>query len=106
MEKKWRDAYKLCGFILMYEPENPTAKEFLPLIEKKIDLIETEESSSSNEDDKDNENSDTEDESTEESDENSDDDDDSDDDDNDVQIPGKFCLQFLNKYFLNKIIYF
>lgn len=39
MDKKWEDAHKLCRFILMYEPNNSTAREFLPLIERKIELM-------------------------------------------------------------------
>ena len=103
MEKKWKDAYKLCGFILMYEPENLTAKEFLPLIEKKIDLIATEDSSSSNDDDED---SDTEDESTENSGDDSSKDEDSNDDDSDVQISGKFCSNFQSDLFYIKFLIF
>ena len=57
MDKKWQDAHKLCSFILMYEPNNKTAKEFLPLIESKLnessDEDDTETSDSSEEDDDD-----------------------------------------------------
>lgn len=49
MEKKWKDAQKLCGFILMYEPNNTIAKEFMPLIERKVIAIESDESDSDNE---------------------------------------------------------
>ncbi|XP_026801413.3 glutamate-rich protein 2 isoform X1 [Pangasianodon hypophthalmus] len=64
MEKKYTLAKKLCQMILIYEPENPEAKHFLPLIEERL-LIEEAQKGSSGEDDT------------------SDDDDDDDDDDND-----------------------
>ena len=56
MEKKWEDAFKLCKFILMYEPDNEIAREYLPLIEIKLNQSESEsedESSSDDEDDDD-----------------------------------------------------
>ena len=55
MDKNWKDALKLCGFILIYEPNNVTAKEYLPLLEKRVAKIESqgESSSSSSSDDSD-----------------------------------------------------
>ena len=41
MGKKWKDAHKLCQFILMYEPGNKTAREFMPLIESKLNSSES-----------------------------------------------------------------
>nr|XP_020645122.1 glutamate-rich protein 2 isoform X3 [Pogona vitticeps] len=41
MEQKYSLAKKLCQMILIYEPENPEAKQFLPLIEQKL-LLENE----------------------------------------------------------------
>ncbi|KAJ7345655.1 hypothetical protein JRQ81_001605 [Phrynocephalus forsythii] len=41
MERKYSLAKKLCQMILIYEPENPEAKQFLPLIEQKL-LLENE----------------------------------------------------------------
>ncbi|XP_042302645.1 glutamate-rich protein 2 isoform X2 [Sceloporus undulatus] len=41
MDRKYSLAKKLCQMILIYEPENPEAKQFLPLIEKKL-LLESE----------------------------------------------------------------
>ncbi|XP_060137186.1 glutamate-rich protein 2 isoform X2 [Zootoca vivipara] len=38
MEQKYSLAKKLCQMILIYEPENPEALQFLPLIEKKLVL--------------------------------------------------------------------
>ncbi|XP_063148243.1 glutamate-rich protein 2 [Candoia aspera] len=40
MERKYNLAKKLCQMILIYEPNNPEAKQFLPLIEKKL-LLES-----------------------------------------------------------------
>ncbi|XP_070813010.1 glutamate-rich protein 2 [Pituophis catenifer annectens] len=40
MERKYNLAKKLCQMILIYEPSNPEAKQFLPLIEKKL-LLES-----------------------------------------------------------------
>ncbi|XP_062974678.1 glutamate-rich protein 2-like isoform X1 [Elgaria multicarinata webbii] len=40
MEQKYSLAKKLCQMILIYEPENPEAKQFLPLIEQKL-LLES-----------------------------------------------------------------
>ncbi|XP_060634847.2 glutamate-rich protein 2 [Anolis sagrei] len=40
MERKYLLAKKLCQMILIYEPENPEAKQFLPLIEQKL-LLES-----------------------------------------------------------------
>lgn len=70
MNKKWEDAHKLCSFILMYEPNNKTAKEFLPLIESKLsessDEDDTESDDTSDEDENDDEQSNSETESDEE----------------------------------------
>ena len=41
MGKKWEDAKKLCHFILMYEPNNKTAKQFMPLIESMLNQNES-----------------------------------------------------------------
>ncbi|XP_033024190.1 glutamate-rich protein 2 isoform X3 [Lacerta agilis] len=38
MEQKYSLAKKLCQMILIYEPENPEALQFLPLIQKKLVL--------------------------------------------------------------------
>ncbi|XP_053134000.1 glutamate-rich protein 2 isoform X2 [Hemicordylus capensis] len=38
MERNYSLAKKLCQMILIYEPENPEAKQFLPLIERKLVL--------------------------------------------------------------------
>lgn len=40
MEEKYSLAKKLCQMILIYEPENPEAKQFIPLIEHKL-LLES-----------------------------------------------------------------
>ena len=56
MGKKWEDAFKLCKFILMYEPDNEIAREYLPLIEMKLNQSESEDESdtdSSSDDDDD-----------------------------------------------------
>ncbi|KAJ8255416.1 hypothetical protein GJAV_G00204630 [Gymnothorax javanicus] len=53
-DKDYILAQKLCQMILVFEPDNPEAKEFLPLIEEKLLLgqeeSEDDESSSSTED--------------------------------------------------------
>ncbi|MEE6518717.1 hypothetical protein FKM82_029885 [Ascaphus truei] len=36
MDQDYKQAQKLCQMILIYEPENPEAKEFTPLIEKML----------------------------------------------------------------------
>lgn len=41
MDKQWHDALKLCGFILMYEPQNTIAKEYLPILERKVEEIDS-----------------------------------------------------------------
>ena len=33
---EWQDAKKLCEMILIYEPDNPEALEFFPMIEERI----------------------------------------------------------------------
>ncbi|XP_063789568.1 glutamate-rich protein 2 isoform X2 [Pseudophryne corroboree] len=71
MDEDYQMAQKLCQMVLIYEPENPEAKEFSPLIEK---MLQHEEQQSS------------EDEDSEETDDDEDDDDeDSDTDDSDDQ---------------------
>lgn len=75
MQKQWEDAHKLCKFILMYEPNNKTAKEFLPLIEHKLA-----ESDNENDEDDDDEDDDEDDSSSDESDDDESGDDTSSDD--------------------------
>lgn len=82
MEKQWEDAHKLCKYILMYEPHNKTAKEFLPLIEYKLQSkISGEDESDSDESDDSDDSSDDDDDDDEDSDDEEDDDDDDDEDD-------------------------
>ncbi|XP_076601858.1 uncharacterized protein LOC143329723 [Chaetodon auriga] len=50
MDRDFQLASKLCQMILIYEPDNPEASEFLPLIQKKL-LEEQEAEESSEEDD-------------------------------------------------------
>ncbi|XP_072220240.1 glutamate-rich protein 2 [Leuresthes tenuis] len=50
MDKEFEVASKLCEMILIYEPDNPEASEFLPLIQRK--LLEEQESERSDEEDK------------------------------------------------------
>nr|XP_055069170.1 glutamate-rich protein 2 isoform X3 [Misgurnus anguillicaudatus] len=52
MTKNYQLAKKLCQMILIYEPQNSEAKNFLPLIEEKL-LIETEEGLKNNDDESD-----------------------------------------------------
>jgi len=101
MDKNWKDALKLCGFILIYEPNNATAKEYLPLLEKRVSQIESQgESSTSGSSSSSDDQSDESESTTDDSDQDSSSDDDSDDrkteslkteqdDDNDVEIPCK-----------------
>lgn len=63
MQKNWKDAHKLCKFILMYEPNNETAKEFLPLIERKLEITESDISSEESDSDDENDGEDSEEES-------------------------------------------
>ncbi|XP_071774735.1 glutamate-rich protein 2 [Centroberyx gerrardi] len=49
MDRDFQLASKLCQMILIYEPENPEARQFLPLIQEK--LLEEQEEEQSNEDD-------------------------------------------------------
>ncbi|XP_076018442.1 glutamate-rich protein 2 [Genypterus blacodes] len=52
MDRDFPLAHKLCQMIVIYEPENPEAAEFLPLIRKKVmDDQKAEQSSSSDDDD-------------------------------------------------------
>lgn len=50
MQKNYPDALKLCGFILMYEPHNALAKEYLPILEQKVAILEDRGESSSESD--------------------------------------------------------
>lgn len=79
MQKNWKDAHKLCKFILIYEPHNQTAKEFLPLIETKLAITESD--SSENESDSESDDDDDDIDSDEESDSDSDSDSDTDESD-------------------------
>nr|XP_057925308.1 glutamate-rich protein 2 [Doryrhamphus excisus] len=49
--KDLQQARRLCQMILLYEPQNPEAREFLPLIQKK--LLEEQHSSDSDNDEED-----------------------------------------------------
>ena len=101
MDKNWKDALKLCGFILIYEPNNATAKEYLPLLEKRVAQIESQgESSTSGSSSSSDDQSDESESTTDDSDQDSSSDDDTDDrktkslkteqdDENDVEIPCK-----------------
>ncbi|XP_051563230.1 glutamate-rich protein 2-like isoform X2 [Myxocyprinus asiaticus] len=73
MTKNYQLAKKLCQMILIYEPQNSEAKNFLPLIEEKL-LIEAEEESDNDNDESDE--FDTSDDDDEEDDGSDDDDDD------------------------------
>ncbi|MCI4375064.1 hypothetical protein PGIGA_G00104800 [Pangasianodon gigas] len=77
MEKKYTLAKKLCQMILIYEPENPEAKHFLPLIEERLLIEEAQEGSSGEDDTSDDDDDDDDDESSSSG---SGDDDDDDDD--------------------------
>ena len=90
MSKKWEDAYKLCKFILIYEPDNKEANEYMPLIREKLE--ESDDDEDDDDDDDSDSDSDEEDDSDDEDDTNEDtSSDESDsvetDDDADVQIP-------------------
>ncbi|XP_060774368.1 glutamate-rich protein 2 [Neoarius graeffei] len=84
MEMKYKLAKKLCQMILIYEPENPEAKHFLPLIEERLLIVpeEAQDGSSSEDNTSDD---DDDDESTS----GSGDDDDDDDDDTDTDSDGE-----------------
>ncbi|XP_053492463.1 glutamate-rich protein 2 isoform X4 [Ictalurus furcatus] len=80
MERNYTLCKKLCQMILIYEPENPEAKHFLPLIEERLLIEEAQEGSTS----EDNTYDDDDDEDDDESSSGSTDDDDDDDDDTDT----------------------
>ncbi|XP_017334866.1 glutamate-rich protein 2 isoform X2 [Ictalurus punctatus] len=80
MERNYTLCKKLCQMILIYEPENPEAKHFLPLIEERLLIEEAQEGSTS----EDNTYDDDDDEDDDESSSGSTDDDDDDDDDDDT----------------------
>ncbi|GAA6222444.1 glutamate-rich protein 2-like isoform X1 [Lates japonicus] len=73
MDKDFQLARKLCQMILIYEPDNPEASEFLPLIQKKL-LEEQEAEQSSEEDEEDGDSNDTDDDDDDDDDSGSDDD--------------------------------
>ncbi|CAH2305736.1 Hypothetical predicted protein [Pelobates cultripes] len=54
MDKDYKLAQKLCQMLLLYEPENPEAKEFSPLIEEMLQ-IEAQQSDTEDEEDDDDE---------------------------------------------------
>ncbi|KAI5614997.1 glutamate-rich protein 2 isoform X4 [Silurus asotus] len=78
MEKKYTLAQKLCQMILIYEPDNPEAKSFLPLIEERLLIEEAQEGLSSDKNTSDDDDDDDDDD--EESSSGSEDDDDDDTD--------------------------
>ena len=80
MKKDWQEAHKLCRFILMYEPMNQVAVEFLPLIQHKLENGDDDDSSSDDDQDSDDDNDDDDDDDDNEEDSDDDDDDDDDDD--------------------------
>ncbi|KAK2822026.1 hypothetical protein Q5P01_022091 [Channa striata] len=79
MDREFQVASKLCQMILIYEPNNPEASEFLPLIQK--NLLEEEDAEESTDEDEDDDDDD------EEDDDDDDDDDDEEDSDSDVDSP-------------------
>ncbi|XP_064183237.1 glutamate-rich protein 2 isoform X1 [Anguilla rostrata] len=68
MDKDYILAKKLCQMILIYEPDNPEAKQFIPLIEEKLLLVGQEDDESSNDTEDSSDSSDSEGESTSSSD--------------------------------------
>ncbi|XP_044224221.1 nucleolin-like isoform X3 [Thunnus albacares] len=64
MDRDFQLASRLCQMILIYEPENPEASEFLPLIQKRLlEEQETEQSNNKDNDEDDNEDDDDDDDS-------------------------------------------
>merc|ERR1712004_194943 len=56
--KDWANALKLCKMILIYEPENPTASEYITVLEERIQIEEeatTEDETSSDDESSDSE---------------------------------------------------
>lgn len=101
MAKNWEDAHKLCGFILIYEPHNALAKEYMPILTRKVEQIL---SQGESEDETGSDGSGASSTESDESDSSEDSDDyDSDysdyernqDDNDDVEIPG---IEFFNEY--------
>ncbi|XP_033900140.2 glutamate-rich protein 2 isoform X2 [Acipenser ruthenus] len=66
MEQNYTLASKLCQMILIYEPDNPEAKQFIPLIEEKL-LIEAADEQNEGDEGTDSSDEDSEDESSDES---------------------------------------
>lgn len=90
MSQKWEDAHKLCEFILIYEPNNKEANEFLPLIKQKLyESQKKEVDDESSDDSEDDDDSDDNDEESDDEDSSEEDTSDSeeDDDNDDVEIP-------------------
>ncbi|XP_077175864.1 glutamate-rich protein 2 isoform X6 [Paroedura picta] len=67
MEREYSLAKKLCQMILIYEPQNPEAKQFLPLIERKLQLESIQEADGEGTDEESTEESDEETSDTEDS---------------------------------------
>ena len=103
MQKNWKDSHKLCKFILMYEPNNETAKEFLPLIETKLAITESD-TSSDESDSNDDDDDDDDEESNEESDSDSDSSSDSDTNDSKNQLDKNNSGIFVSYHIQFKII--
>ncbi|XP_075687233.1 glutamate-rich protein 2 isoform X2 [Rhinoderma darwinii] len=55
MDKDYQVAQKLCQMILLYEPENPEAKQFSPLIEKMLQIEQQQSSEDEDSEDSDEE---------------------------------------------------
>jgi hypothetical protein len=104
MNQQWEDAHKLCTFILMYEPFDEIAKQYMPLIEYKLkdDKADRETEEDDENDDDDDEDEDDDDEDDDEEDDDDDDDgwedDDEDDDDDDLVETAEEKKERLEEY--------
>lgn len=89
MKKDFQNADKLCKMILLYEPDNPEALSFKPLIEEKIQLDEAAALEDSDDDDSDDSDEDSDDDDSDDSDESTDDseEEEEDDDNKKKEIP-------------------
>ncbi|XP_058495474.1 glutamate-rich protein 2 [Solea solea] len=86
-DRDFESAHQLCQMILIYEPDNPEASEFLPLIHRKL-LEEREAEQSCEEDDGKKDESDDDDDDSGSSSHSSPSDDDDDDDDEEMCVNG------------------
>lgn len=108
MKKDYKNAEKLCKMILLYEPSNPEALKFQPVIEEKLRLDaeaeadEEEEEEDDEEDEDDDADDDDNDEDDDDDSSSGDEDDDSDEDDNEESIFRVMAEAVAANYYANQ----